>query len=191
MSAVPLRLALAAALIAALPGCNLMRGPSADAREPVGAAAQMTTTLIDARNVEAIMRVLRGFGDIERGLADDGTPRLDGRMGNYRYAVYFYGCDDGNANCTNVMFASGFDADHSGLEAMQAWNFDSRFSRVYLADDGDPIIEMDVNLEHGVTKRNFEATVGVWRDVLLDFGDFLYRDAPADSSGRAEGAQDA
>ncbi len=55
------------------------------------------------------------------------------------------------------------------MEEINAWNRDKRFGKAYLDDDGDPALEMNVNLRYGVSRKNFDDTVDFWRIVLKTF----------------------
>ena len=37
-----------------------------------------------------------------------------------------------------------------------------RFAKAYLDDQNDPVIEMDVNLQGGVSRKNLEETFDLW-----------------------------
>ena len=50
-----------------------------------------------------------------------------------------------------IQFQTSFEDTEATLETVNAWNQTKRYSRTYLDDDGDPILELDLDLEGGVT----------------------------------------
>lgn len=103
----------------------------------------------------------------------DGTPELHSRVDGIRFRVLFYGCDP--AGCATVQFSTGFDLDRPmALPRINDWNRDRRFGKAFLDADGDPFVEMDVNLYgDGIGRRNFDDTLDLWRQVLSDFRDHI------------------
>lgn len=103
----------------------------------------------------------------------DGTPELHSRMDGIRFRVLFYGCDP--RPCQTVQFTTGFDlARPMTLARINDWNRDRRFGKAFLDDEGDPFVEMDVNLYgEGIGRRTFDDTLDLWRQVLGDFRDHI------------------
>ena len=46
---------------------------------------------------------------------------------------------------------------------------DKKFGKAYLDQDGDPRLEMTVNLDYGVTQRNLDDTFDWWTKALARF----------------------
>ena len=132
------------------------------------------TKMLTGATLIEVERVLRGYGTVEREEAGDGTPVLVGRMGGYDYQTHFYGCDDAGRACKSIQLTAYFDPEGASLDRINMWNLEKRFGKAYLDTDGDAVIEMDVNLDFGVTLRNFDDTVDYWRTVLIEFAAFLY-----------------
>lgn len=100
----------------------------------------------------------------------DGDPKILSSAEGANFSVYFYGCTT-NKNCQSIQFSAGFDLD-SGLTLEQAndWNTNKRFGKVYLDDDWDPRIEMDINLAYGgVSEKNMRETLDIWSRLLAAF----------------------
>lgn len=134
---------------------------------PTPAAGAAETVIGEVGRVAALMAAA-GY-PTERSPGGDGTPRLDGRLDGWGYSVYFYGCD--GDICDAIQFAAGFDLDQPmAHDQINEWNRANRFGRAYLDDEGDPWVEMDVNMEAGgVTLGNFNETLGYWATVLPAF----------------------
>lgn len=52
----------------------------------------------------------------------------------------------------NIMFRMSFANDKTTLAKVNKWNQTKRYSRSYLDEDGDPVLELDLDLAGGVTK---------------------------------------
>lgn len=121
-------------------------------------------------NVEQVAQAMADAGyETERTEAGDGTPKLDGLIDGWMYSVYFYGCQ--GDDCDAIQFAAGFDEDQPmQYDPINEWNMANRFGRAYLDDEGDPWVEMDINMEgEGVTISNFNESLAYWDTVLNAF----------------------
>ncbi|RNF35634.1 YbjN domain-containing protein [Paracoccus methylarcula] len=100
---------------------------------------------------------------------DYGDPRIHGLVDDTRFSVNFYNCDDGL--CRSLQFVAGFDDPGSrSLALVNDWNREYRFGKAYLDSEGDPVIEMDINLaEDGIGRRNFNDILDGWTILLSDF----------------------
>lgn len=143
-------------------------------------AAMITTATIAAAditadNAGAVMKAMQNFGLVATMGADsDGDPKISSRVSDTKFSVYFYGCDN-NVNCSSIMIKAGYDL-NSGMSALKIneWNREKRFAKAYIDDEGDPILEMDVNLDlDGVGDKNFEDTLDWWRLTVEDFEEFI------------------
>ena len=139
-----------------------------------GASVQATaeTRLVDATDPFVIFQQLRGFGTVEMDADDAGDPMIVGRMEGIQYVVHFYGCTD-NVDCRSLQFRAAWTDDGIPLEFINGWNRDWRFGKVYLDDEDDPVIEMNVNLFGGVSEKNLRDTIDWWRVVIKQFRDDL------------------
>ena len=158
-------LAAAAVLLLAIPAQAQMSVRGGKQVAAAGDAGQLV--IGDADQVAAAMRA--AGHPVERSVAGDGTPRLDGVLDGWSYSVYFYGCR--GDLCDAIQFSAGFDEDEPvEHDLINRWNRDNRFGRAYLDDEGDPWVEMDINMEgDGVTLSNFNETLGYWAVVLPAF----------------------
>lgn len=100
---------------------------------------------------------------------DQGDPKIKSAASGANFSVYFYGCTSGK-DCTSIQFSAGFDTD-KGLDMQVAndWNTKKRYGKVYLDDERDPYIEMDVNMEGGIPNALFEDNLSIWDRMLADF----------------------
>lgn len=126
---------------------------------------------IVAENPTQMADALRSFGYRAELLKDDGgDPKISSSTGGVNFSIFFYGCTNGQ-NCDAISFSAAFDLDTgSTLELMNAWNHKKRYTKAYLDDEIDPIIDMDVFLgSGGVSIDNFRVWVDTWERALGDF----------------------
>ena len=134
-----------------------------------GTSAIAQNQIIDATNPQAIFEAARGFGSAELEKDSDGDPKITGRMDGVRYSVYFYGCKN-NQQCKTIQFSASWSAPGKvSVERINQWNRDKRFGKAYLDKDNDPVIQHDVNLFGGVTRKNLDDTFDWWKTIVVDF----------------------
>ncbi len=95
-----------------------------------------------------------GFGTIETRDGTTFTTRMEG------YKVAFFVLTDGES----VQAYFGRSGTSARLANINDWNKSKRYSRAYLDDDGDPVLELDLDLAGGVTAdrvRDFIRTVKI------------------------------
>jgi len=124
--------------------------------------------LIDGSNPQAIVEIASGYGSAELTTDNDGDPKITGRMEGIRYSIYFYGCSNGK-NCDSIAFSTGWVSDRVSLQDINEWNKIKRFGRVYLDNEDDPMVEMNVNLDGGVSRENLDDTFGWWKIAITSF----------------------
>lgn len=126
------------------------------------ALAQESIGANDPAKLEAI---LKGFGVARIEVnGNTGNPQIDGRADGKPYKLFFYGCVE-KANCRSVQFWAYWD-DEAPVEALNAWNRDTRYGKVYLDNDNDVVLEYDVNTIHGIGEKTFEDSANIWVQLL-------------------------
>ena len=134
------------------------------------APAAYAEDIINAENPDAILNIARGFGYATLGKDSQGDPKISGRVEGTRYGIYFYGCSEGK-NCNQIQFATGWGEIKVPMDEINEWNRKRRYGKAYLDKDGDPMVEMMVNINYGVTTKNLEDTFDWWTKVMKDFGE--------------------
>jgi len=124
--------------------------------------------IITARTPDDILNIAKGFGYAKLEKDSQGDPKVSGRIEGTAYGVYFYGCTNGE-NCNDVQFAVGWSGVKVSMDRINEWNRTKRYGKAYLDKEGDPILEMVVNLDHGVTVKNFEDTFDWWIKAMKQF----------------------
>ncbi|MBO6719725.1 MAG: YbjN domain-containing protein [Rhizobiaceae bacterium] len=121
---------------------------------------------IHASNPEGIASILRGFGSALVGTDSYGDPKIDGRSAGEEYTVLFYGCTD-NIDCRSIAFWTYWTVEVD-LDRVNEWNKRERYGKLYVDNDGDLALEMDVNLSHGMDTRTFDEIANIWAGMLDD-----------------------
>lgn len=130
---------------------------------------------ITASDENTILQAMQDFGLVATmGKDGQGDPKISSRVSSSKFEVYFYGCTE-NTQCKSLLFRAGYDLKQGiSAEKVNEWNQQKRFTKAYINDDGDPRIEMDVNLDFdGVGAKNFEDTLDWWRLLIEGFEEFI------------------
>jgi len=138
----------------------------------VPAAAAQTVSAGDPASVAAALQ--------QRGLKteitqdDRGFPRIMSSSRGVNWSVYFFGCEDGGANCTSIQFGSGFNTPAPvPLEQVNTWNRQRRYGKVYLGEVQGIFIEYDVEMGGGLTPANMQEVLTNWDGILALFLDYI------------------
>jgi hypothetical protein len=133
-----------------------------------------------ARNVvadpEIIAEVMKDAGyraEIER--MNNGGRFIQSASSGYPFRIFFFGCEDDFTDCKTIQLFAGFVTDTSpSLKAMNAHARDNRFGRIYIDDEDDPVIEMDIDLEDGgMSPELFKDNLEYWDYYLGRFAAFV------------------
>ncbi len=139
------------------------------------ASSTIATAEITATDANVVMKAMQDFGLVATmGVDGQGDPKVSSRVSDTKFSVYFYGCQD-NDNCSSILIKAGYDL-NNGISALKIneWNREKRFAKAYIDDEGDPFLEMDINLDFdGVGNKNFEDTLDWWRLLVEDFEEFI------------------
>lgn len=125
--------------------------------------------LVDATEPREILNIAKGYGSATLTTDSQGDPKIKGRIDGTQYGIYFYGCNDDNEDCDDIQFSTAWAGIPVSLTQINAWNAKKRFGKGYLDSDGDPAIQMTVNIDYGVSTRNLEDSFNWWTKVLAGF----------------------
>lgn len=128
--------------------------------------------LVDATTTESILSVARMYGDASMDTDSFGDPMIVGTINGINYVAYFYGCTKGQ-NCSSIQLRATWSIDFVSLEHINEWNRTARFGKAYVEEDGDAALEMEVNLDFGVSRENLEDTFDWWRIGLEEYVEHL------------------
>lgn len=145
----------------------------------IAAPAAAANVTADVDQVAAAMK--RGGYTVEVKDTKDGRfIRSTRGKESYEFSVFFYGCDANTTrNCKSVQLYAGFSPKTKPtLEALNAYASDNRWGRVYRDDDGDPVVEMDIDLEKGgMSEALFLDNLEYFEAVMDRFGEFVFKGA--------------
>jgi len=131
------------------PSAERVRGGMFDASDPAGLARFMEKT---------------GYR-VELRADTKGDPVITGRISRSDYVIQFYECEQG-LTCNSIQFMSQA-AKPATLTGDTANAFNARWRYVRVTFDATQVkLQMDVNLDAGVTADNFEDTLDIWRQLL-------------------------
>ncbi|MGH1413890.1 MAG: YbjN domain-containing protein [Pelagimonas sp.] len=138
---------------------------------PLAASAQ---SMVDASDANTLANLLKAEGyQVEVTTDKVGDPLIKGKLDGTNYDLFFYDCTD-NANCRTVQFQVGYDMTNGmSLQRANQWNSDMRYATVYLDEEMDPFLQMDLNIDYGVSTTNFVDNFKMWSNVLGQFEDFI------------------
>jgi hypothetical protein len=143
------------------------------AAAPVQAAGKNITA--DPTLVAQTMRTAGFQAGIEK--LSNGLPYIQSSSGGYPFRVFFMGCDDSGKACKTVQFFAGFVTKKSpSLTQMNTYTRENRWGRIYIDEEDDPVIEMDVDLEvGGMTPELFKDNLEYWTSVMGSFATFAIK----------------
>jgi len=135
------------------------------------AGAQSGDTVVTTLGGRELLDLLRDQGVApELGRDSEGDPTISFKVEGLKCVIFFYNCEHGR--CRSFKYASGFSMKKKpSLAAVNAWNRERRFARAFLDDEQDPHLQMDVDLDGGVTRTHLVETLSTWRAVLTLFAE--------------------
>jgi Putative bacterial sensory transduction regulator len=93
--------------------------------------------------------------------------------------INFHGTE---SELESMTLYAGFTASSSStVQRMNEWNSTHRFTRAYIDEEGDPVLEMDLNFTFGgVSERQLEDSLALWESSITMFRTFIYGKDGAD-----------
>ena len=136
-----------------------------------GLAMPAAAASVQAQDPESLVTALRNAGyDAKLGTDKVGDPMITSDIDGTNFQIFFYNCTD-HEECATVQFHAGYDLTKSTtLTSINSWNQTQRFGRAFLDKEGDPILEMDLDLDDGgLSPALFIDNVEFWASVLGKF----------------------
>jgi hypothetical protein len=123
-------------------------------------------------NTDEILNAARGYGSATLTAQSNGDPQITGKVDGITYQIYFRNCTD-NKKCEDLNFYLGFLDLKPTLQVINDWNMNKRFSRAYLDQDQDAVVEMDLDMVKGVSPEYLDSQIGLWTLVVGQFADHV------------------
>ncbi|MEM1086448.1 MAG: YbjN domain-containing protein [Pseudomonadota bacterium] len=162
--------------------------PLSTAQEDPVEAPTETETPINLLNIgqpERVVEIIQDAGyRAKLNRIEDGQKFIESSANGMKFQIRFYGCTEQQTDCELLVFTTGFDfADPQDERLVARWNYE-RFTKAYLDEEGDPFIQLPVNILHGVTVANFEDTLIWFTTEMAAFMDHIgWNETPDDSAG--------
>ena len=142
------------------------------------AATPAQAQLVNATNPQAIKQIVESHdwpATLVQKTGED--PYIESNRNGLKFLVLFMNCTE-NKNCRTLQYYMGFsDAKDTTLEKLNQWNKEKRFARAYRDEAGDPVLEMDVDVDfNGIPKENISETFNTWAALMDAYHEFLYED---------------
>lgn len=94
------------------------------------------------------------------------------RLAGLRAVLFLQDCREGS--CESLLLYAGFSTDNPpSLERVNEWNREKRFSRAYLDEEGDPVLEADLDLAGGVADGAIRAFLDLFEENLRAFAAWI------------------
>lgn len=104
---------------------------------------------------------------------DVDDPMLDLEMNGDSVSIYTDGCRN-HTHCRSLQIRSGYAMDvKPTAEQINSWNAARSWSRAYLDDENDPILEADFSFAGGVTRKAVVKWIQRFEESLEEYSDFL------------------
>lgn len=98
-----------------------------------------------------------------------GDPMISFKQGGLKVGLYFYG-KKAQGQYTAIQISAGFSMKEGpSMEQINQWNRSKRYARAYLDREGDPRVEVDLDLEGGVTEGAIKELFRTNQAVLKAF----------------------
>jgi hypothetical protein len=155
------------ATMAGLAGALLLASATVTAR------AQMD--LVDPADPQSVVNAMQANGyKAVLSFTAAGKPKIDSAISRSKVTVLFNDCRD-NANCKSIQFYVGYNVRNKpfSIDKVNEWNQTKRWAKAYIDREGDPVLEMDVNMIGGISGANFADTIDWWRLALTEYEKFI------------------
>lgn len=143
---------------------------------PRGAeAATRNAAVLDAVSAWEVAAAMGEFGyEVELETDNQGDPFLVSRVNDSTFTIGFYGCNKNpdvyKRICSDAQYRASYNhSEGASLSLINSWNRDYRFGKAYVDSEGQPTVEMMLNLEGGFTKSYLRVFLKWWALVLRDF----------------------
>lgn len=136
------------------------------------ATAAELNKLVDATDPQRLAEIIQDLGYKAKLETDDaGDPVIRSAVGGSQFSVLFFNCNaDSHDQCTLLLYRIGYSLSNKpSAENIESWNENALVGRAYRDEDDDPWLEWAVNMDGGVSRKNFEDTFDWWEVSVGDF----------------------
>ncbi len=136
----------------------------------VPAAARVSLdTVYNSISLEEMQQLMAQFGyTFETSTIGQGDPVISFRQDGYKVGLFFY--HKVGDRYSAIQLSAGFSlTTPPSLGSINQWNRAKRYARAYLDQQGDPRVELDLDLEGGATAGAIKELLRTNRVVLTQF----------------------
>lgn len=138
-----------------------------------GMATPSQAQMISAKDPRTLVAALQAKGFQAKLGSTAGEPSIESGAGGIKFKIFFENCTGGKA-CKTVTFITGFTDLDATPAKLNEWNKLNRFTRAYVDKENDPVLAMDVDLDHqGLPAANFGEYVDIWSALASKYVAFL------------------
>lgn len=141
------------------------------------AAAPAQADLVNPKNPDTIKAIVESQGWPAKLVTNEGkSPYIESERNGLKFIVLFMNCDENEINCKTLQYYMGFsDAKGTTTEQLNEWNRTKRFARAYVDDSGDPVLEMDIDLDFGgLPRENVGESFNTWAALMDAYHSFIF-----------------
>lgn len=148
-------------------------GMESEEEPAAGATAASALGVMEDFNLESVASMLEDMGyTVTKSDGNEGPVLVlsAGTTGASDLRLEFL-CNDFTEKCLDlVMTATYTSKKPMSLKAINAWNQEYRWTRAYLDDKNQAVLQMDMNAEGGIGKDNLQILLNTFLSIAEDFG---------------------
>lgn len=135
-------------------------------------AATSNADVVNEFDVDTVVHMLEDMGYSTRKTDGDEGPVLildAGSTGATDLRLEFL-CNDFSEKCYDLVATATYASKKPAtLKAINAWNQEYRWTRAYLDDKNQAVLQMDMNAEGGIGKKNLQILLNTYFSITEDF----------------------
>lgn len=138
-------------------------------------ALPLQAQTVSSQDPASIAKLLRDRNQTAIVTIDEfGDPFIETSFENVDYSVLFYGCTE-HELCNSVSLrAQRFGVGSTSYEAVNRWNTDQRWTKLYTANANSATLEMDLMFLDGpMSVEGFALHLDVWERSLREFSRYV------------------
>jgi hypothetical protein len=145
------------------------------------AAVSPAGGLIDGLDLQAALDLLTAGGVKGEMVSADGGRFIVASVDQAQFQATPIFCNDSQRACAAMRLSLALASKRKPpVSLMNAWNNAAPMARGFIDQDGDPVLEMDISVEGGVSRAHVLAQLTRWRDAMAKFQTLVAGfDAPA------------
>ncbi|MCZ6860562.1 MAG: YbjN domain-containing protein [Alphaproteobacteria bacterium] len=126
-------------------------------------------TAVTGREMRELMQ---RFGyPVRLGKDSGGDPLIETTLDGTQFKIYFYGCDrNAVRTCKSIQIVAALrPRNPQDAARINAWNREQRHGKAFRRKNGDVVLHMNINIQHGLTIGNLRVWLDWWRLGLRGF----------------------